>query len=146
MVNKKFAMAVTSIFILISMVYSIITCQQNDVMFNDNNWDSHYYCDFISRACVYMFGCLMAQISLKPIKSKITWGNRPNNNNNIKKEANLDQDQKNNLSSTLKEEPKKNANKYIYLFAIISILLIAIDSFILHYYFNKFVDQSNVSS
>jgi hypothetical protein len=68
MINKKAGIGLTSGLIAASFTWSMHQCYTNKIKFGTGDgWKEMYYVDFKSRACVYLLGCLLSQISLKPV-------------------------------------------------------------------------------
>ena len=142
MINKRLAIGVTCGLITASIGWGMYILYVNKCAFGEN-WGV-YYVDWRCRGCVYFLGCLMSQMSLKPV------------NILSKKRAPLLENQGQDASQVTQQAPvakpeskskakggmSKKAVMISVLIGLGSFIIIATHTYLLHYYFQHGRDQA----
>ena len=152
MFNKKAAILLTSLFILSSIIWS-----QYQIDINKQALPSKidmYYDRWEQRGCVYWAGCLLAQLSLKPMyaESRIETNNTQQQESDpmvqefLQKQSELlGYDLKPQITLETRHRNYNSRKKKLIITAFIGfvgLVLVCLDTWILHYYFQVGVDPA----
>jgi peptidoglycan/LPS O-acetylase OafA/YrhL len=143
MINKRLAIGVTCSMIAASIAWGMYILYTNKSEFGGASWDV-YYVDWRCRGCVYFLGCLMSQMSLKPVN--ILRKKRIASEENQGQDAPQVTQQTPDAKPESKPEAKGGMSQKAVMISVLiglgSFVIIATHTYLLHFYFQHGRDQT----